>query len=485
MSSLSGNELYKYHKGDKKDRVPIFLKKYKQEEDFELNNGKKVKFEYDPEVYKLIEKRQPIKGIVLTEKTRSKNKNYYTFKDIKKNSEFGGGGGSRGGADLTAITESGQCYVVSLIYNIKKKSLKLEDLTKENLQAAAKYVDSGTTKLDTILEKSSPEWMNSYIMVANYLYANYKMKSGSKVYVHRDSAFHKKIFSYKSETHKKDKTNDTPQAPGSFDNNKWNPGDIWLTTFGMNASDLPTLPTDSWSSLNRSIYELAGSGSSTSRELLGVSLKKIERNIRCSEYNGPSTQKKKYEFKGFAVSPERLTKGQLPFFSSQDCYLFIGDGKVQFRATASSASSPSWQGEISGSTAAGGKIGGGNVNKYLEDNFGKRMFRNSESELASSVGTDLFWKDFYELYEKLFDNSTFKRYNQNDLGNKLPFAQFKSMAEDRAKTTATYIISKYMCMKMIDIMMSKTSGLDEFSTDLFLYGSSSTDQSSYFLKIYD
>ena len=67
----------------------------------------------------------------------------------------------------------------------------------DNLERAAKYVDTGTTKLETIMEKSSPEWLSSYIMVANYLYDHYKMKPGRTVYVHRDSAFHKKVFSYK------------------------------------------------------------------------------------------------------------------------------------------------------------------------------------------------------------------------------------------------------------------------------------------------
>jgi hypothetical protein len=38
---------------------------------------------------------------------------------------------------------------------------------------------------------------------------------------------------------------------------------------------------------------------------------------------------------------------------------------------------------------------------------------------------------------------------------------------------------------MIDVMMSKPQKLDDFSTDIFLYGASNTNQSSYFLKIYE
>jgi hypothetical protein len=409
----------------------------------------------------------------------------YKISDIKKSSQFGGGGGARGGSDLTALTESGQCYVASLVFNIKKKIIKWEDLTYEDLLEASKYVDTGNTSLDDVLNTSPPEWVQSYVKVANYLFSNYKMKSGKKVYFHRDSDFHKKIFSYKKKCLKEDKESDTPQAPGSFDDNKWNPGDIWMTTFGKGAQSLPELPSDSWSSLNAELYSLSGKGSSTSRELLGVSLKKIERTVKASEYNTPGAKKPTYAFNGFIVSPEKIRQGQLPFFSSIDCYLYIGDGKVQFRATSGSASKPSWQGEISGSTAAGGKVGGGNVNIYLKNNYGEGIFTNSESELVSKVGTAVFYTDFYNMYKKLFKNQNFKRYNKSDMGEMLSEKDFKKFALARAKETESFIISKYMCMKMIDVLMSDASKLNAFATDIFLYGASNTNQSSYFIKIYE
>jgi len=55
----------------------------------------------------------------------------------------------------------------------------------------------------------------------------------------------------------------------------------------------------------------------------------------------------------------------------------------------------------------------------------------------------------------------------------------------RAKETDSFIISKYMCIKMIDVLMSDLTKLDSFSTDIFLYGASNTNQSSYFVKIYE
>jgi len=94
----------------------------------------------------------------------------YKISDLKKSKDFGGGGGSRGGSDLTAITESGQCYVASLVFNVIKKPIKWEDLSLSNLKAAAKYVDTGKTSLEDVLEQTPPEWARSYVMVANLLF---------------------------------------------------------------------------------------------------------------------------------------------------------------------------------------------------------------------------------------------------------------------------------------------------------------------------
>jgi hypothetical protein len=492
MSKLTADEFFKLPNAKRPDRRKILLAAINSNKGLEVYlSGNKETVMTFPKAKNTNSIKQ-IQNLKIGDKTTfgiirltGSDGKPYKISDIKKSKEFGGGGGSRGGSDLTALTESGQCYVASLVFNVKKKAIKWEDLTYEDLVTAAKYVDTGKTTLDDVLNESPSEWVQSYVKVANYLYANYKMKSGKTVYFHRDSEFHKKIFEYKKECLAADKASNTPQAPGSFGDDKWNPGDIWMTTFGKSQTSLPKLPSDSWSALNKEIYNLAGKGSSTNRELLGVSLKKIERAVKSDEYNIPGTKKSTYKFNGFVVSPERISKGQLPFFSSIDCYLYIGDGRVQFRATSGSASKPSWQGEISGSTAAGGKVGGGNVNIYLKNNYGEGIFRESESELVNKVNTPAFYTEFYGMYKKLFKNANYITYNKSDMGEMVSEIDFKKMAKARAKETESFIISKYMCMKMIDIMMSDITKLNSFSTDVFLYGASNTNQSSYFVKIYE
>jgi len=488
MSKLTADEFFKLPNSKRPDRRKILIDAIESGKALEvvLTGNKEVLMTFPKSknasvIKKIIELKIGDKTTFNSIRLKGADGKDYKITDLKKSKDFGGGGGSRGGSDLTAITESGQCYIASLVFNIKKKEIAWEDMTLEDIQEAAKYVDTGKTTLNDVLDQSPAEWVKSYVKVANLLYKNWKMKTGKSVYFHRDSNLHQKIFKFKQECLANDKKSSTPQAPGSFGDDKWNPGDIWMTTFGKEASKLPDMPTDSWSNLNQTIYKLA-----QNKELLGVSLKKIERTPRADEYNKPGNKKKSYTFSGFIVSPENLKQGQLPFFSSIDCYLYIGDGRVQFRATSGSAAKPSWQGEISGSTAAGGKIGGGNVNTYLVQNFKKGIFTSSESEIVNSVNTPAFWKDFYSMYSKLFDNPTYKKYNKTSMGSsKVSESDFKKMALARAKETESFIVSKYMCMKMIDVMMSNPQKLNDFATDIFLYGASNTDQSSYFLKIYE
>ena len=51
---------------------------------------------------------------------------------------------------------------------------------------------------------------------------------------HRGSTFMQKIYAAKAEIAKIDARSELRQAPGSFSNDKWNPGDIWMSTYKNN-----------------------------------------------------------------------------------------------------------------------------------------------------------------------------------------------------------------------------------------------------------
>lgn len=433
-------------------RSEIFLLKIGAKSPFTLNNGQTVvgtKWDSDKRI--------------LYAGTRQ-----IKLSEIKKDKDMGGGaGGSGAGSDLTAYTESGQCYVSSIAYNVLKRQIKWEDLTMENLEKAAKFCDTGKTTLDEVIEKSPADWVQSYVKTANITYQQYKMK-GSPVYFHRDSSFMNAIYDAKTKVHAEDKKSGSPQAPGTFSNDKWNPGDIWQTTLRQ----VPELTTKDWGSLNNDIYNLAKEG-----KLLGVSLKKIGATAHIEEYNEPKTAKQKYRYESFRVSPANLKSNDVPFFGSKDLYMSISGKEVQFRATGGTTS---WQGEIKGLSAAGGKIGGGNVNFYLKKHTGKSLFNNSEQEVIAFTKTPGFFKEFYNLYVKHFSAAGIP-------GKPVTFDEFKSYsigAETAPNQPGGFLFSKYMNLKMIDIFLSvATNKRDEIASDFFRYAASNTDQSSYFIKV--
>jgi hypothetical protein len=257
-----------------------------------------------------------------------------------------------------------------------------------------------------------------------------------------------------------DKKSGNAQAPGSFSDDKWNPGDIWMTTL----KQVPPLSTDSWASLNKDIYDLA-----KAKKVLAVSLKKIGATAHVEEYNAPKKADGEYRYEGYRVTSATERGPMPPFFNSIDLYMKVSGKEIQFRATSGDAS---WQGEIKGATAAGGKIGGGNVNFYLKKHTGKGLFDRSEDEVIKFTKSKDFFKEFYDLYKKHFT------------GEKVSYDDFVNYAEAKQKESKGYLFSKYMNMKFIDIFLSANPGnRNKIAGDFLRYAASNTDQSSYFIKV--
>ena len=203
---------------------------------------------------------------------------------------------------------------------------------------------------------------------------------------------------------------------------------------------------------------------------MGVSLKKVGATAHIEEYNALSTkQTKDYNYGGFRVS-SATERGPLPpFFNSIDLYMKVGEKEIQFRATSGSAG---WQGEIKGATAAGGKIGGGNVNFFLKKYTGRGVFNKEEKEVIDFTKSKDFFPEFYELYKKHFD------------GKILPYEDFVINANKKQKESAGYLFSKYINMKFIDIFLSANAQTrNKIATEFLRYAASNIDQSSFFVKI--
>ena len=445
-------------------RHEIFFKKIKEKKKFILGTSKTGTrvdgVSYDKKTGTLVYKNAS-KKLVET-----------SFTKIFKDADFGGGGGSGGGAEDTKYTESLQCYYCSYVFNVKKSSLK-KPPTDAELKQAEKFVYADATLTDC-LTKGPADWIESevYIKTANTLYAQYKTKMKGTVYFHRGSPFMNNVYKAKTSCHKIDKETGNPQAPGSFSNDKWNPGDIWASTFRPTDKPLDDY-TSNWGELNSRVYQLANSG-----QLLGISLKKIahtQQKAKLQEFNSPSLQEQResYKYNGFSYGKTG------DFFSSQDIYLSTSEGLVQFRTF---GGTDSWQGEIKGGAAAGGKIGGGNVNFFCSQVFKKgSIYGNFEKEkdflgnIKRDEKSGKFQSRLYTLYKKYNSKSSpsQKLLTESEFVDKLMTMDYN------------FKNSKAICMEFLDVLYSgDRTKQDEFTTKMFRYAQSDVDQSCYFIKLY-
>ena len=351
MATLSLDDMRKNASGGAyagTKRPDIFDKKIKDGKSFRLGaskNGKEIiGLDYDKktEVLTYYIKTDPSKNPLTAKRS-----------EIFKDSDFGGGSGSGGGADDTKYTESLQCYYCSYVFNIIKKPINGTDKpTDAQLKAAGAYAHTDVT-LAECLAKGPSNWIETevYIKTANKLFGSVKFDK-TPVHFHRGSAFMKGVYAAYKDCKAKDQANENTQAPGSFSDDKWNPGDIWASTFSTTSTPLAAY-TDSWGTLNSKVLELGGSGTKRQVKLLGISLKKVtspSASIQEFSTEAQKAQRETYEWQSWSWGKTGK------FFDSQDIYAKISGKEVQFRTFGGDTS---WQGEVKGTSAAGGKIGGG------------------------------------------------------------------------------------------------------------------------------
>ena len=406
-----------------------------------------------------------------------------------KDPDFGGGRGSGGGADDTAVTESMQCFYLSLLFNtsinkLDNKNTQLKDLETQKNHC---YVYERSTRLTAkdCYDRCPEDWFekNVFIKTANAIYQSQYSKpfKGKKVYFHRGSPFMKKVYASKKRAMDFDrKNNNPPIAPGSFSEDKWNPGDIWMST------QMPTAiepfvdnkkfkkPPVEWTTLREAVVD------KSTINTIGVSLKKVEGNPSVVAFNTRErTHNKEVRFSGF-------TFGQTgDFFKSADMYMYFSDGGVmQLRAT---ATTKSWQGEMKGKYAAAGKIGGGNINHFVEQVYGKSIGSSSmQSNWNETYYTDSNLSIMYNLYKKYINKQKSGIPKQNVVSQ----AEFKRLADGYKNNkgqpaSPAFYFGKYMALLFLDTIKADTKNrqLDDFSKSIVRYAMSNTDISTFFIKV--
>jgi len=429
----------------------------------------------------------------------------YKLTDLEKTMEFGSSNqpGSVGGTTIgaTATTESMQCYYNALRYKLGKelseKNATDKALTDKSLERTV-HAYNGKKKLNAAelianhkkgsaeAQKAYKTWINFidgqnvYTKTANALATNQPWTG--TIHFHRGSDFMKACYASKELALKFDKKQEVRKAPASgYSDDKWNPGDIWMSTLDPNPSSSKPLDfSKEGKSCNLTFEALkeAVQKAADNKTILAVSLKKLAGDGKITKFNlKDRKQNIDVNLKGFRF-------GQTgDFFSSTDMYLIFDKKEMQLRAF---NSIKSWQGEVKGAAAAAGKIGGGGLNFYCSD------------ILKSPIGTTL--EDAMRWSETKFTNDKFPKFHQlyetysNHPSNLKPskpvdLETFKKMANGYtyrgSNKSPAFKFTKYMCLLLLDAIYTKKDLVKrkEWATKTLRYAMSNIVLSSYFIKI--
>ena len=248
------------------------------------------------------------------------------------------GGGSGAGAAITELAESAQCVYAAVAFGLGRK-ITQSDITPKNVKAYEnKFSVNGN--LDKIMNQMTDEWMQSSVLGANELWEKFGSLRG--VVFHRGDKTVDHIENQFKRIKKIEKIR--------IDINKWSPADIYVTTPNYDPKCLQD--EQSIRGLNQCMNERIDP---KAPKMFGVSLKKMSGSSDLKLLNFDRKDASEKEFLKIEATQ-----------SSKDFYVVFKDGtKIQFRGFSGDNLS-GWQGEVKGSKANQGKIGGGPVNLLLK-----------------------------------------------------------------------------------------------------------------------
>jgi hypothetical protein len=448
MAALSAADFFKQSTQNRPDRKMLILKKYKDGEAFELNDGTHVVFKFEKAVYDKIAGLTPDRkseyGSIQLKDNKSK---VYKLTNLKKNKEFGGGGGSGAGAENTKLNESSVCLWCAVYKEYGAADLNAVARYYKEKKVKDSYIVDETDK--NMISQSDKLWLDHYERTAEFLVKGLFSK-GDWIF-HRGSDLVDAINKKFSELNKK------MEVP--FSNiNKWSPADIWVASknFKFDADHCKTL--DCFNS-----YLLT---QLKDRKLVGISLKKTVNNISQDNFN-VGEKRTPMKFSGYRIKAER---GETTILSSKDVYI-LGKGEDTITMQVRSFDDLSgYQGELIGKIAKYGKIAHGPINMILGDLKLDKLPDQQSIVVRARAKDEKLIKELY---------TTFKKYGDPGLTLENFVATVKSPS-----IKADYLFSKYLGLKLIDIVVSaREKTRDEFVQAAVGYGLSNTKNSAPFIKI--
>ena len=350
---------------------------------------------------------------------------------------------SGAGAEVTALYESLQAYACAARQHKGKDLESIFELKAANTKAA----DCDRT-LKQCMDQfgGDEEYQYSIIATANKFFKEYKITSGY-IFLRGGSKVDAIYSAWRK--HK--------QGSGISGDDKWNPADIWaMKTSYTHKSNFKTL-----GEYNAFILD-----SYNKKKLIGISLKKVPRGVVKSKvYNdGKSTITAKFK----EVKPmDDVT-------SSKDVYFVVTHNgtpyNIQLRNFSSRPVTSSWQGEIKGKSAAGGKMGGGLL---VEHAVGAGVKLKAPNQFNANIApSDTLLTEFAKMYVGI-----------NPKGKETQ-KEVKTKAKALAKVDPTWWMSKYLGVYYAYSVV-KSGKKDVVASRIYRYASSASENSSVYCKYYD
>ena len=349
---------------------------------------------------------------------------------------------SGAGSEITALNESLQAYACATRQFLGKDLVDVSQITDKTIKDA----DCDRT-LSACLKGLNENYFHSVVVTANAIFKDIPGAKTKGFTFHRGGTLVNRIYKTFSQWRKES---------GLTQDDKWNPADIWMVKKGF-------IFKDKWSSLqdyNLYIYNEFAKGN-----LIGISLKMVPKGFPTAKiYNDgkPVTAK----FTGFKLG--------LNMFDSKDAYIQLSSenkqGEIQLRNFSSRPVPSSWQGEIKGKTAAGGKIGGGNVIQAAIESGVPRAKLTIPNTFSSQIQ-----KPSEETFKK------FATMFKDISGSKESIDKLITQAKSGHRKDKTWWMSKYLSVSFC-YAIKQSKKQDAVTKWLFGYGSSATKNSSIFIK---
>ena len=355
------------------------------------------------------------------------------------------GGGSGGGAALTKLAESAQAVYAAVAFGLGRHVTNA-DITPTNIKSYKNLYDVDGD-MDKILNKLPDIWIESSVLGANELYDKFKNLKGIKF--HRGGKVVNNIENQFKRIKREEKVR--------MDINKWSPADIYITTPKYDPKCLED--ESSIKGLNQCMNERINP---QDPKMFGVSLKKMSNTASLKLLNFDRKDATEKEFSKIEMT-----------WDSKDMYIVFKDGtKIQFRGFSGDTLS-GWQGEVKGSKANQGKIGGGPLNLLL------RM--HNQKEVDVKVAT--------KLKNKSQRGAVITKLNEglkSLLGNKFKETDLLNMQNDMKENKfLSWVYSKVQGVELAEIINSikDKTVKDQLCEDFYLYANSRSAIAAPYYKL--